>query len=302
MFKSETALAPKEQKEREVKEQRSSSSVGASPLLPTAILDGFKCPITRELMEEPVLLVSDGYSYERKAIEAWLNTGPQVSPTTGAQLTNKLIVPNHSLREAIQHFLKQQPSLAALRAEARRAKTQAREVSDLMLAVALHEEELQKKWGEKTEHKAVPAKVMVSQDAQLKECTAQFIEALNQHLKSQPSFRFASMAAVSYASTVIGCLAKPTEALQDLLDNPEHYSIPASVGGFVERYLAAHSGLQELRQRPELARQLKVVLSKADDLSILLAQLRAPVAQQATATTSSSSSSSSSSASSLSFT
>ncbi|CAF4580161.1 unnamed protein product, partial [Rotaria magnacalcarata] len=39
----------------------------------------FICPITREIMQNPVLLVEDGHSYEFDAIERWLtdnNTSP----------------------------------------------------------------------------------------------------------------------------------------------------------------------------------------------------------------------------------
>ena len=38
-------------------------------------LDAFFCPITREIMINPVTLISDGHSYEQSAIAQWFATG-----------------------------------------------------------------------------------------------------------------------------------------------------------------------------------------------------------------------------------
>ena len=65
--------------------------------------DGFVCPITCLVMRDPVMLTGDGHTYERHAIECWLNSkGKKVSPLTGAALgDNCLLVPNHAVRKAI---------------------------------------------------------------------------------------------------------------------------------------------------------------------------------------------------------
>lgn len=57
------------------------------------------CPITQEIMEDPVVC-ADGHSYERGAIEKWLQTR-QTSPSTNAPLLHKNLVPNHALRNLI---------------------------------------------------------------------------------------------------------------------------------------------------------------------------------------------------------
>ena len=57
-----------------------------------------RCPITHELFVDPVLLVSDGHTYERSAVERWLGMGHRTSPLTGAPLTSTTIVPNHAER------------------------------------------------------------------------------------------------------------------------------------------------------------------------------------------------------------
>ncbi|CAN0353385.1 unnamed protein product, partial [Ectocarpus sp. 13 AM-2016] len=37
----------------------------------SALRDEFSCPITRELMRDPVI-AADGHTYDREAIEMWL--------------------------------------------------------------------------------------------------------------------------------------------------------------------------------------------------------------------------------------
>jgi len=45
------------------------------------IPDEFKCPITLDLIIDPVT-IGDGHHYERKAILQWLSEGNTVSPVT----------------------------------------------------------------------------------------------------------------------------------------------------------------------------------------------------------------------------
>ena len=45
----------------------------------------------------------DGHTYERSAIEQWLETH-NTSPTTGVELESKQLVPNYPLRSLIQDF------------------------------------------------------------------------------------------------------------------------------------------------------------------------------------------------------
>ena len=54
-------------------------------------------------MLDPVLL-SDGFSYERVAIERWL-LHKNTSPCTGGTLRSTLLVPNHTLRSMIREVI-----------------------------------------------------------------------------------------------------------------------------------------------------------------------------------------------------
>ncbi|KAL6888904.1 hypothetical protein ACP4OV_009930 [Aristida adscensionis] len=68
----------------------------------------FICPITQELMEDPHV-AADGHTYEHHAIKAWLRRH-DISPVTSRKLPSPSIVPNHSLRAAIQQWKSQLPA------------------------------------------------------------------------------------------------------------------------------------------------------------------------------------------------
>ncbi|XP_008809455.2 U-box domain-containing protein 52-like isoform X1 [Phoenix dactylifera] len=69
---------------------------------PSAPPNHFICPILQEVMNDPCV-ASDGYTYDRKAIEIWLGMNDK-SPMTNLQLPNKNLIPNHSLRSAIMDW------------------------------------------------------------------------------------------------------------------------------------------------------------------------------------------------------
>lgn len=49
-------------------------------------------------------IATDGFTYEKKAIEKWLQKST-MSPMTGAHLSNLNLIPNHALRNTIQDYL-----------------------------------------------------------------------------------------------------------------------------------------------------------------------------------------------------
>lgn len=55
------------------------------------------CPITRRLFFDPAILIGDGFTYERSAIETWL-AGNDTSPMTGSAVECKTLVPNFTVR------------------------------------------------------------------------------------------------------------------------------------------------------------------------------------------------------------
>ena len=87
-------------------------SDGARQLLLGALTNhpiAFQCPITLELMTDPVVL-ADGHTYEREAIESWLKS-KRTSPVTGARLSSTVMVANFALRSSIEDFVAQRDAV-----------------------------------------------------------------------------------------------------------------------------------------------------------------------------------------------
>ncbi|XP_062826700.1 WD repeat, SAM and U-box domain-containing protein 1 isoform X2 [Anolis carolinensis] len=72
------------------------------------IPDEFLCPITRELMKEPVI-AADGYSYEKEAMESWIVKQRHSSPMTNLHLQSLVLTPNRTLKMAIDRWLENHP-------------------------------------------------------------------------------------------------------------------------------------------------------------------------------------------------
>ncbi|XP_044790902.2 WD repeat, SAM and U-box domain-containing protein 1 isoform X7 [Bubalus bubalis] len=72
--------------------------------LSSEIPDEFICPITRELMKDPVI-ASDGYSYEKEAMENWISKKKRTSPMTNLVLSSVILTPNRTLKMAIDRWL-----------------------------------------------------------------------------------------------------------------------------------------------------------------------------------------------------
>lgn len=62
----------------------------------------YLCPILQEIMDDPYI-AADGYTYEYRAIKVWLGKH-DISPVTKLRLSHTCIIPNLSLRAAIQDW------------------------------------------------------------------------------------------------------------------------------------------------------------------------------------------------------
>ena len=89
------------------KQPAGTSSGGA--IDPLEVPAQFRCPISQEIMEDPVT-TSDGHTYERREIFRWL-CSHNTSPLTGAPLPNKALTPAIALRQLIASFQKENPDL-----------------------------------------------------------------------------------------------------------------------------------------------------------------------------------------------
>jgi len=81
--------------------------ISAQATEPEEAPDEYLCPITCEIMEDPVF-ATDGHTYERSAIEAWLQKH-STSPKTGEELPAKMLIPNYALKSLIQDWCDTHP-------------------------------------------------------------------------------------------------------------------------------------------------------------------------------------------------
>ncbi|XP_053685350.1 WD repeat, SAM and U-box domain-containing protein 1-like [Sabethes cyaneus] len=65
----------------------------------------FVCPITHEIMKEPVY-AEDGFTYERAAIQEWFSREKIVSPMTNMVLSTDELVENGKLKQKIDEYIK----------------------------------------------------------------------------------------------------------------------------------------------------------------------------------------------------
>ncbi|XP_042476839.1 U-box domain-containing protein 14-like [Macadamia integrifolia] len=85
--------------EADASESEKSSVRHGSPVIP----DDFRCPISLELMKDPVI-VSTGQTYERSCIQKWLDAGHKTCPKTQQTLVHTALTPNYVLKSLIAQW------------------------------------------------------------------------------------------------------------------------------------------------------------------------------------------------------
>lgn len=96
--KTEKCREENEEKEQEEKTQTKKTENDDE------VPESFICPISGEIMKDPVITPT-GVSYEKANIEAWLKK-KEVDPLSKKRLTVNDLIPNRSLKEAIEEFMK----------------------------------------------------------------------------------------------------------------------------------------------------------------------------------------------------
>ncbi|KAJ6825378.1 putative U-box domain-containing protein 8-like [Iris pallida] len=72
--------------------------------------DDFRCPISLEVMSDPVILTS-GHTFDRPSIQRWLDSGNLTCPVTNLPLPrHPSLIPNHALRRLISQFAPPHPT------------------------------------------------------------------------------------------------------------------------------------------------------------------------------------------------
>ncbi|CAJ1867759.1 unnamed protein product [Sphenostylis stenocarpa] len=85
------------------KRQTQGGGFGGELEVEVVIPNHFQCPVSLELMTDPVAL-STGITYDRVSIEKWIEGGNKTCPVTNQVLTTFDSIPNHAIRRMIQDW------------------------------------------------------------------------------------------------------------------------------------------------------------------------------------------------------
>lgn len=75
---------------------------------PLDVPDFLKCPISDELMEDPVVIQS-GHTYEKALINKHFERNGATDPITRQTVDPSVTIPNHMLKKASEHYLTRNP-------------------------------------------------------------------------------------------------------------------------------------------------------------------------------------------------
>ncbi|XP_021841623.2 U-box domain-containing protein 1-like [Spinacia oleracea] len=90
-------------KQKIVKENLTAPASSSSRAMLTDVPNEFRCPISHEIMREPVT-VATGHTYDRDSISKWVNSGHRTCPKSGWKLTHMALIPNYNLKSMIHQW------------------------------------------------------------------------------------------------------------------------------------------------------------------------------------------------------
>ncbi|MED6191798.1 hypothetical protein PIB30_004011 [Stylosanthes scabra] len=116
------------------KKANNNNKNGGKPNMELVIPNHFRCPISLDLMKDPVTL-STGITYDRESIETWFDDGNFTCPVTNQIVKNFDMIPNHSLRMMIQDWCVENRQHGVERIPTPRIPISPTDVSNLLLQV-----------------------------------------------------------------------------------------------------------------------------------------------------------------------
>ena len=107
------------------------AAVATEPAIPS----NFLCPISLEMMRDPVTAPT-GITYDRDSVEGWLERGHSTCPVTARPLRAEDLIPNHATRRMIQEWCVANRALGVERVPTPRVPLSAADAADLLAAVS----------------------------------------------------------------------------------------------------------------------------------------------------------------------
>jgi hypothetical protein len=90
-------------KQRSAFMNRNQDVSSSSQSILSNIPDEFRCPISLDLMKDPVIVAS-GHTYDRNSIAQWINSGHQTCPKSGQRLIHMALIPNYALKSMVHQW------------------------------------------------------------------------------------------------------------------------------------------------------------------------------------------------------
>ncbi|KAJ6429288.1 hypothetical protein OIU84_020841 [Salix udensis] len=84
-------------------DRRNQDVSSSSQPRPSNIPDEFRCPISLDLMKDPVIVAS-GHTYDRNSIARWINSGHHTCPKSGQRLIHTALMPNYALKSLLHQW------------------------------------------------------------------------------------------------------------------------------------------------------------------------------------------------------
>ncbi|KAF6256446.1 ankyrin repeat-containing domain protein [Scenedesmus sp. NREL 46B-D3] len=89
-----------------------SSSSGGGSSSSSGVPSLFLCPLSQRVLIDPVV-ACDGFTYDRRAVQEWFESGQRTSPLTKQQLRSTATLPNHVVRCAVNEWMEWRDKRAA---------------------------------------------------------------------------------------------------------------------------------------------------------------------------------------------
>ncbi|MCD7448120.1 hypothetical protein HAX54_038214 [Datura stramonium] len=171
----ERADAATSRQEKEKKYFTKRKSLGSQPLEP---LLSFYCPITREVMTDPVETPS-GHTFERCAIEKWLAEG-NLCPMTSTPLNMTMLRPNKTLRQSIEEWKDRNTMITIASMKSKLSSTEEEEVLKCLeqLSDLCEQREIHREWVVMEDYIPVLIKLLGSKSRDIRNLVLEVLRVL----------------------------------------------------------------------------------------------------------------------------
>ncbi|KAM0961060.1 hypothetical protein ACFX2I_020380 [Malus domestica] len=120
---------------RRLRAGRRAAKEGETGDMELTIPNHFRCPISLDLMKDPVTL-STGITYDRHSIETWIEAENFTCPITNQVLTSFDLIPNHTIRKMIQDWCVEKKSFGIERIPTPRIPISSVQVAEILSKIS----------------------------------------------------------------------------------------------------------------------------------------------------------------------